>query len=710
MKRLFVVLAVIMFFSGGALSLVRLGNYFISYVSSQERLSVEKSSPQVLPLGTKATFHLQGKGFNRQTTASLLIDVGSSDAIIGSIPLEGVFNDSLLYDNTLYLASSAGGLQVLDIKDPHQPRLVKEYLVGRSIFDVYRKDEYLYLCCKTLGVSIMQIQQDGTLRHITDIAVESLAVNCQVFHGYLFIAGGKSGLLIYDVRQPEQAQLVQIVRTGSFVSKVVMSEEFLYLAVSENQIEIYKLQTPQMPLLVGSFQLSEKVYDLIVYRKALYIANEAGISLYSLAVPLKPVLSQQWVDFGSARRLFAGLGHVYVSDSFSGLRTVATGEQGTSTFISLNIDPRALSETPDYLYVAGSNKGLLVVDKRKLSQRQVLPTINTSGSTQDLFIKDKWLYIADARGGVLLHELGGKNNDLKTISSRRGDSFAVKNNLLFVAQAHLGIEVFDIAAPGNPQSIAVWPLLASKRLAMYDHYLLSSNGGSGLDLIDFADMQHPVVTNLLSDVHVLDVTAEGEFIYIASMNEGLLVYKLTDSNKLIRLSHLQAPFPMNQFDHAVTVQVYDGVAYLANGRSGLLIVDVSEPTKPVILASVAVPGFCKTLHVIGNTAYVISHPDGISLINIKNPGKPVLISRISIPGLSRGLQVDDDLIYMAQKERGVAVIPMPAEAEKINILSNQQMDITLPSPRFPGSYSLQINNQRELIVVDGVVVYQESKN
>ena len=707
MRRLFVVLVVVIFFSGGILTLVGLGNYFISYVSSQGRLSVEKSSHQVLPLGTKATFKLQGKGFNRQTTASLLIDVSSSEAIIGSIPLEGIFNDSLLYGDYLYLASSSGGLQVLDIKEPDQPRLFKEYLVGRSIFDIYRKGEYLYLCCKSLGVSIMQIQPDGTLRHITDIAVESLAVSCQVFHGFLFIAGGKSGLLVYDVRQPKQPRLVQIVRTGSFVSKVVMSGAFLYLAVAENQIDIYKLQTPQMPFLAGSLQLSEKVYDLIVDRKDLYVASEAGISLYSLAVPLKPVLSQQWPDFGSARRLFSGLGHIYVSDSFSGLRSVATGEQGTSPLINLNIDPRALSETPDYLYVAGSNKGLLVVDKRKLLQRQLLPEINTSGSAQDLFIKNNWLYIADARGGVLLHNLGDQSNDLKTVSSWWGESFAVQNDFLFVAQASQGIEVLDISDPGKPAFVALWAHLTSKRLAIFGHYLLSSNGVSGLDLIDFAEMRHPVIKHLLSDVHVMDVTTEGKFIYIASKDGGLLVYKLIDNDKLSRLSSLQTPFPMNQFDHAVTVQVHDGVAYLANGRSGLLIVDVSKPTKPVILASVAIPGFCKTLHVIGNTAYVISHPDGISLINIKNPKKPILMSSISIAGLSRGLQVDDDLIYVAQKERGVAVIPMPTQAEKIKLLSKQRMQVTLPSPKFPGNYSLQINNQRELIVVDGVVIYQK---
>ena len=705
MKRLYVALILVLFFSGGALALIGLGNYFISYVSSQDRLRVETSSPQVLPLGTKAVFNLRGSGFDRKTTASLFMDINNSEAIVGSIPLEGIFNDSLLYGDYLYLASSSGGVQVLDIKEPHQPRLFKEYLVGRSIINLYRHGEYLYLCCKKLGVTIMQIQPGGTLQHVTDVAVESLAVNCQVSHGYLFIAGGGSGLLVYDVRQPKQPRLVQTVRTGSFVSKVEMFADFLYLVVDANRIEIYKLQTPQMPLLAGSFQLSEKVYDLIVYRKNLYVASEAGISLYSLAVPLKPVLSQQWGGFGSAKRLFAGLGHIYVSDSFSGLRTVAIGEQATSTFMSLNIDPRTLSETPDYLYVAGSNKGLLVVDKKKISRRQLLPTINTSGSALDLFVKNNWLYIADARGGVLLHDLGAKSSDLKTVSFWWGQSFAAQDSLLFVAQAKMGIEVLDISDPGKPAFVALWPHLTSRRLAVSGHYLLSSNGGSGVDLIDFTDIRHPVIKNLLSDVHVLDVTTEGEFIYIASKDEDLLVYKLRNNGKLSRLSSLQTPFPMNQFDQAVTVKVHDGIAYVANGRSGLLIVDVRKPTKPVILGSIDTPGFCKTVTIVGDKAFAISHPGGVSIINIKNPRKPVLISSLSVQGLSRGLQIEGDFIYLAQKERGVAVFPMPSQAEN-QVVTKRSLQVTFPSPKFPGSYNLQINNQRESVVVDGAVTYQ----
>jgi hypothetical protein len=395
-----------------------------------------------------------------------------------------------------------------------------------------------------------------------------------------------------------------------------------------------------------------------------------------------------------------------VSDNSSGLRSVVAGVNKSSAYISMNINPRTISETSDYLYIAGTNWGLLVVDKRKLSLQQSIPVINTFGSVLDLFVKKQWLYIADGRGGVLLKNLDSESDEVTTISSRWGKSFAVKDNLLFVAQDKQGIEVFDISVPGAPQPVAAWDHFSSLSLAVSKNLLLSSTGASGLDVIDFSDVQNPVIKKRLSGMHVLDVTAENELICIASKDMGLIIYERVENDEIKRIGQIQTPFPMNQFDHAVAIEVKSGFAYVANGRSGLLIVDVKKPQEPEIVSAIDIPGFCKGIKIQGNRAYVSSHRGGISVVDIENPGKPTLLSHMILPGVSRGLQVVDDIIYTALRERGGIAVPAPVAAEKIKILSAEQMQVTLPSPKLPGSYSLQINNQRESVVVDGAVIYQ----
>jgi hypothetical protein len=706
MKRFLVAFVVLLFFGGGVLALFWFGHYFFSSTSSQHSLSVEKPKHQSLPLGVQTVLDLQGSGFNQETSVSLFIDVTNSEAIIGSFPLEGIFHASLLHDDFLYLASEEGGLQVLNVNNPQQPQLLKEYLVGRSVIDIHRSGNYLFLACGNLGVSIMQIGQDGFLDHLTDISMEATASMCHLFNGFLYVAAGKSGLLIYDVRQTEQVELVQTIKAGSFVSKLAVSGDYLYFPVAGSQIEIYQLTEPQTPLLVGLLNLSEMPYDLVVHRQHLYVATESGVALYSLVNNSQPELLNQWDGFGSAKKLFTGLDHVYVSDSFSGVRILDADVEVSSDLINLNIDPRTISETTNYLFVAGSNKGLLIVDKNALLSRQVIQTIDSPGSAHDLFIKNNWMYVADSRGGVVLQNLAVEKAALTTITLRRSESFVIRQELLFVAQAKLGVEVFDVSEFGRPESVAVWPNLQALRLAVTGDYLLSSKGAGGVELIDLSDIQHPIIKDVLSDIHVLDVTAEDNLIYIASKKEGLLIYEITGNAKFKRLSGLLTPFPMNQFDLTVAVQVQDGIAYVANGRSGLLVVDVRKPTEPIILSSIDIPGLCKQIRVVDNKAFITSHHGGINVVNIEDPKRPVLLNNIPLQGLSRGLQVVGDLIYVTQKELGVTVLPVPVAAEKVNIISKQQMQVTLPSPKFPGCYSLQISNQLEMVVSDGVVQYR----
>lgn len=706
MKRLLVAVAVLLFFCGGILALLWFGNYFSSYVFSRDRLSVVKPAAQTLPLGTQAVLDLHGVGFNREISVSLFMDVSNSEAVIGSLPLGGIYNESLLYGNFLYLARDEGGVQVLNIKNPQQPQLLNEYLSGRTIVDIHCSGKYLYLSCGKLGVAIMRINQNGLLDHVADIVLGTTARKCQFVDGFLYVAAGSGGLLIYDVRQLEQVELVKVVKPGSFISKMAVSGDYLYLVVAGRLIEIYQLAEPQRPLLVGSLKLSANLNALTTHQQQLYLATENGVSLYRLANRGQPELLNQWTGFGSARKIFSGLEHVYISDSFSGLRIVDSEVDSSPDLINLNIDPRTLVETADYLFVAGSNKGLLIVDREALLSQQVVKTINTPGSARDLIIKDHWMYVADGRAGVLLHDLTAEEVNLTTITPRWGESFVAHRELLFVAEAKLGIEVFDISSPGQTKPVAAWPNLQAMRLAVVDNYLVTAKGAGGVELIDITDIQHPVAMDHLSDIHALDVISDGHLIYIPSKNKGLLVYEITDKSKLNRLSSLSTPFPMNHFDLTMSVQVQNGIAYVANGRAGLLVVDIRKPTKPIILSSIDVPGICKQVRVVNKKAFITSHRGGINIVNIEDPENPILLNSISTQGLSRGLQIVDGLIYATQREMGVTVVPVPAVAEKVDLISERQMRVTLPSPKFPGRYSLQISDHRELVIYDGVVTYQ----
>jgi len=551
----------------------------------------------------------------------------------------------------------------------------------------------------------MSISSDGLLEHVADIILTSTVLKTYCADNYLYIAAGKAGLLVYNINQPKQAVFVKKI-ASHFASNFAVQDQYLYLAAGKDRISIFKIDHPESPVFSGSLVFADKLHDLAVYQHRLYLATETGVSLYQLENPQRPQLNRQWTDFGSAEKLFPGEKHMYVSDSFSGFRIIDPSDEYLPEFINLSINPRMVIEGKDYLYVAGADQGLLIVEKELLSLRSVVETMNTSGSAHDLWVRGHWLYVADATGGTLLRNLADRSSPFISLSKHRSESFAAMNNLLFVAQGRGGVEVFDVSSPEQPKFVTYWPGLQGWRLAVDGQYIVASKGAFGIDFVDISDIYHPVIVDSIKDIHPLDVAMIGNTVYVVSKDNGLLIYKVMEGEQLKRVSQLMTPFPMNRFDLSIAIQVEDGTAYIANGRAGLLIVDVTNPVKPIILSSISVPGICKELKVVNKRIYAVSHRGGVSVVDVKDPVNPIVLNTFTIPGLSRGIESVDDSIYVSHNVMGVTKVPMPIVPDAVDVISRGEMRVELPSPHSGGHYNLQISNPQGSIVIERSIFYK----
>ncbi len=685
-------------------ALIWFGQYFISYAIPPEKLSVDKIAPQLADIGKPLTLDLHGTGFNDKTSVSLVMDVSNRDAVVGSLPLEGVYNESLILDNYLYLARDRGGLEVLDIHIPQEPHLLKSYLAGRTIVDIHHHGQYLFLSCGKLGLAIMQPLPGGGLKFISEIVPGVAVWGARSADAFLFLATKGSGIQIYDIRQPQHSRLVATLNDGLSISSLVLFENYLY-SPGLTGIDIYRIDNPQHPEFVSSLVMKRKLKDLIVQDRQLFLTTEGEVALYDLKDKENPHFLKRWAISGAAEKVFAGRDHVYFSDNFSGLRIVNPLNESLGNLINLSVSPRTLSETEDCLFVAGFNQGLLVLDKKTLLPRQVADTIHTTGNVHDLYIRGHWMFVANARGGVSLHDLTNKGKQFPLVTHRKSESFAVWKDRLYVAQGRRGIEVIDISRPDKPKSLYVWSKLPATRIAVVDDScLVLSNGTKGLQLVDISNCSNPVVRDSLRTLHPLNITVDGSLIFVGSKSQGLLIYRIDDF-KFDCAGVLSTPFPMNIFDTTLGVQVEKGIAYIANGRSGMVIANISDPVHPVILSSVGIPGISKAISIADHRAYVVNHQGGISIFDVTDPEKPVLKNRIEMLGLSRGIQIVDKRIYVTHRSVGVTVIPVPVEAD-ITDMEKHWMNISFSSPAFPGRYSLQISNGHDLVIRDGVIVYR----
>ncbi|NOQ51453.1 MAG: hypothetical protein GQ578_04465 [Desulfuromonadaceae bacterium] len=684
------------------------GQLFFSHAKGQNALLVNPLPVRELPLGETVDLRLQGRGFDEQTRVSVRMDVNNQEAIVGSFPLGGVSNDMLIVGDILYLASTSEGFRIFDISNPLKPVFLSRPVSHVTVLDIEKNGEKLYLSCGAQGVRIYELA-DQRLRYVKNIYMRALAIESRAVDGFLYVAGGKEGSFVYDLDDASGMQPVATFGSGFFVTGISTYENFVYLATRGDGVQIYRLDVPGSQVHVGQLSAGRTARDAKVFQGKLYVLEQGKVSVYDLKEPAYPVLIQESQPVFPWKLFFSGE-TVYIADGFSGIHLVAEDQWSNANswgYISVGSNPRAMAESKGYLYVAATNGWLKVVKRRAVLPRQVIASIRTPKFVNDIFIRNHWMYIADHSGGTYLLDLRDYEKKLVRLGADRATSFAVDENHLFVAKTAAGIEVLDIIDPGQPQLLAAWPDLERPvSLAVVDHYLVSASGAKGVALIDISDYAEPAVLDRITNLHAMDVTAADGLIYVAGIRKGLQIFRISEQGKLQLLSQAKQPFPIGRFAKALAVKVSNNIAFVANGRGGLLVVDVKNPRSPRILSAIDLPGIARGLLVDGPSVYVSCGSGGLFVVDARDLKAPVLVSSMELHKLAGGIALVDGLLYLANGYMGVTAVPVPEQLKKVDFVSAEQLQVTLPSPAFPGRYSLQVTNRKTTVSLDGVLEYR----
>ena len=163
------------------------------------------------------------------------------------------------------------------------------------------------------------------------------------------------------------------------------------------------------------------------------------------------------------------------------------------------------------------------------------------------------------------------------------------------------------------------------------------------------------------------VQVVGNYAYVADGNSGL---------QIIDISNPNAPVLAGSYDTsgaARGVQVVGNYAYVADGNSGLQIINISNPITPVLAGSYETRGYASEVEVVGNYAYVADGNSGLQIIDISNPNAPVLAgSSYNTIGYAEGVQVVGNYAYVADLSSGLKIInisnpSVPVLASSYNI-------------------------------------------
>ncbi len=299
--------------------------------------------------------------------------------------------------------------------------------------------------------------------------------------------------------------------------------------------------------------------------------------------------------------------------------------------------------------------------------------ISVAGNPMDLSFDDDWIFVAQDQGGISVidrndfsHRWWPEVNppSADAVMARiRGVSAVGKHKILFASEywAADKIRVIDYS---NPDSLRL---------------LDSITGGSdNLKSIFFQAIENPTDENIIegffsvggseprarytryngysyvgSDYNIVTtpwvpehVDANQTHVFLAMGQRGLMIY---DRQSQQKLSELTLP------GEALYVKVKGNYAWLACRQAGLCVVNIADPTWPILVSTFDTTGYATTVDLKGNHAVVSSGGGGIYLFDASNPANPRLLQNITTLGYTNNAKFCDDLLLVAARDKGVVI-------------------------------------------------------
>jgi LPXTG-motif cell wall-anchored protein len=126
---------------------------------------------------------------------------------------------------------------------------------------------------------------------------------------------------------------------------------------------------------------------------------------------------------------------------------------------------------------------------------------------------------------------------------------------------------------------------------------------------------------------------------------------LLDSTNILNL------IPLGEFNitSGMHFQYVDDLVFITDYVSGLIILDVSDPTQPSLVSRYNDGENVRAVNVDQDTVFISCSTDGFKILDISDINNPTLINEISDVGWGMGHIKEGNLIYICDYEEGLRV-------------------------------------------------------
>lgn len=226
------------------------------------------------------------------------------------------------------------------------------------------------------------------------------------------------------------------------------------------------------------------------------------------------------------------------------------------------------------------------------------------------------------------------------------------------------------AVPGYPTEgqWSVGPTLTLEHWRSGAESILAYGEGSGIVIADVSDPASILVLGWVDTGAVVEYIAISDDGQTAAVSDRQRWVTLVDiSNRLAPtvLAHLEVDGGGSPYGLTFGVDTL----YVAVRKIGLWVVDISDPSMPVLVGEFLEIGtdFVFDVEVFGSYAFLADDEQGVSAIDVSDPTLPVLADRYLGADLASHITIDGTTAYISRRGDGLTILDLSSAPAMVEI-------------------------------------------
>ena len=293
--------------------------------------------------------------------------------IIGTCELPGYAEDVEVHNGFAYLANGQAGLQIVNTMDPESTFVIGAYITSRNANGIAIRDTFGYLALTSStsgGLLVLNIADPQEPRFIgQDASIYAYNIVAPVADTmYVYIAANY-WFYVEDVYTfPQYPSYVRRFTTPGDIRGLSVIDSMAYLACEQMGIYVFNLAKPDSEALVGWIDTPSNARNVVLANDLAYVADgRAGLIIINIADTENLEVIGTYDTPGYANDVCVEGDYAYVADGDGGLQIIDVSDP-TDPLAYADVETsyaNAVFVTNDLVYIADRDMGLIIIEEEQ---------------------------------------------------------------------------------------------------------------------------------------------------------------------------------------------------------------------------------------------------------------------------------------------------------------------------------------------------------